>query len=83
VVFRRNEFTTLYCWRPYEHISGHSTRVGAAQELLGEGSSIAELMLAGGWKSEVMPVQYGSKIASEKGAMAKFYNNRIEEKTAK
>ena len=68
---------------PYEHISGHSTRVGAAQELLGEGSSIAELMLAGGWKSEVMPVQYGSKIASEKGAMAKFYNNRIEEKTAK
>ncbi len=32
------------------------------------------------WKSEVMPMQYGLKIASERGAMAKFYNNKIEEK---
>lgn len=27
-----------------------------------------------------MPMQYGLKIASERGAMAKFYNNKIEEK---
>lgn len=32
-------------------ISGHSMRVGAAQDLLARGFDIAEIMRAGGWRS--------------------------------
>ena len=51
-------------------ISAHSTRVGAAQELVTFGATMPELMLAGDWKSSAMPVRYAKKINVDKGAMA-------------
>lgn len=57
-------------------ISAHSTRVGAAQELLSNGASLPELMLAGDWKSPAMPVRYAKENDVETGAMAKFAKNR-------
>jgi integrase len=51
-------------------ISSHSTRVGAAQELLENGVSMPALMVAGDWKSPSMPVRYAKKINVASGAMA-------------
>ena len=39
-------------------VSGHSLRVGSAQELARNGASIAELQQAGGWISKSMPGKY-------------------------
>ena len=40
------------CKRPSDReVSGHSLRVGAAQDLLIKGYDLAAIMRAGGWKS--------------------------------
>jgi site-specific recombinase XerD len=43
-------------------ISGHSTRVGAAQDLAALDIDLAAITQAGGWKSPRMPLQYAEKI---------------------
>jgi site-specific recombinase XerD len=50
--------------------SGHSTRVGAAQDLLAAGASLEQLKQAGRWKDFRMPTRYTENIAVERGAMA-------------
>lgn len=55
-----------------ERISGHSTRVGAAQDLLAANFSAAEIMRQGRWKSERMIVRYGESLSAGRGAMAKL-----------
>jgi integrase/recombinase XerD len=39
-------------------LSGHSLRVGAAQDLMTDGRSIAVIMRAGGWKSQAIVARY-------------------------
>lgn len=39
-------------------ISGHSTRVGSASDLASDGKSMAQIMMAGGWKSDRMVTRY-------------------------
>lgn len=53
-------------------ISGHSCRVGAAQDLQAEGFSLAEIMEAGRWRSERMPARYTENQAAARGGMAQF-----------
>lgn len=53
-------------------ISGHSCRVGAAQDLLAEGFSLAEIMEAGRWTTERMPARYTENQAAARGGMAQF-----------
>ena len=53
------------------HISGHSFRVGSAQELARDGASIAELQQAGGWQSESMPGRYVQREAAARGPVAR------------
>ena len=50
--------------RVIQQVSGHSTRVGATQDL-------AAITQAGGWKSTRMPLQYAGKINAARSAMAK------------
>jgi integrase len=50
--------------------SGHSSRVGGAQEMLERDIDSAKIMLAGGWKSIRMVVKYAKKIDAKKGAAA-------------
>lgn len=57
-------------------ISAHSTRVGAAQELLSNGVTMPALMVAGDWKSPAMPVRYAKKISVATGAMAELAKSR-------
>lgn len=44
-------------WQPLAEVSGHSTRVGAAQDLAELDIDLAAIMQAGG-KSPRMPLQY-------------------------
>jgi integrase len=52
-------------------VSGHSTRVGAAQDLAGLDFDLAAITQAGGWKSTRMPLQYAEKIHAARSGMAR------------
>jgi integrase/recombinase XerD len=52
-------------------VSGHSTRVGAAQDLAELDIDLAAITQAGGWKSTRMPLQYAEKINAAKSGMAR------------
>jgi integrase len=55
----------------WERISGHSARVGAAQDLLALNIDLASVMQAGRWKDTRMPMRYGEKVLASRGAMAR------------
>ena len=53
-----------------EGFSGHSGRVGMAQDLAANGAELPALMVAGRWKSPRMPARYTEKQALGRGAVA-------------
>ena len=53
--------------------SGHSLRVGAAQDLAAAGVSTAGILQAGGWKDERMIRRYLRKLRAREGGMAQFF----------
>jgi integrase len=55
----------------WERISGHSARVGAAQDLLALNIDMASVMQAGRWKDTRMPMRYGEKVLASRGGMAR------------
>ena len=58
--------------RPCPHFSGHSPRVGMAQDLTVGGASTTQLMIAGRWRSERMPALYAKNLRVSRGAVAKL-----------
>ena len=56
--------------------SGHSPRVGMAQDLAGSGAELPALMAAGRWESPAMPARYTRSQAAARGAVAGYYNRR-------
>jgi len=54
-----------------DEVSGHSTRVGAAQDLAELDIDLAAITQAGGWKSPRMPLQYAEKINAARSGMAR------------
>ena len=54
-----------------EQVSGHSTRVGAAQDLAEPDIDLAAITQAGEWKSTRMPLQYAEKIHAARSGMAR------------
>jgi site-specific recombinase XerD len=57
--------------RLVSQVSGHSTRVGAAQDLAELDIDLAAITQAGGWKSTRMPLQYAEKINAARSGMAR------------
>jgi integrase len=55
----------------WEGISGHSARVGAAQDLLALNMDLSSVMQAGRWKDTRMPMRYGEKVLAQRGGMAR------------
>ena len=53
--------------------SGHSPRVGMAQDLTARGAELPGLMVAGRWKSPDMPARYASRLALARGVVAAYY----------
>ena len=56
-----------------EGFTGHSGRVGMAQDLIKSGVELPALMTAGRWKSSKMPARYTERQAADRGAVAKYY----------
>ncbi|MGI4801228.1 MAG: tyrosine-type recombinase/integrase [Janthinobacterium lividum] len=55
-----------------DEISGHSTRVGAAQDMEAADIGMAGIMQAGGWKTPTMVGRYTSQQATRKSGAAKL-----------
>lgn len=53
--------------------TGHSPRVGMAQDLAADRAELPELMDAGRWKSPQMPARYTRRQQAGRGAVAKYY----------
>ena len=53
-------------------LSGHSTRAGAAQDMVAAGLEVTEVMQAGGWKTPVMVARYSEHLQARRGAAAKL-----------
>jgi hypothetical protein len=60
-------------------ISGHSCRVGAAQDMPSSGLGLPDLMAAGRWATAAMPAHYGRFVAARRGGSAKLaaLQNRV------
>lgn len=57
-------------------ISGHSTRIGTANDLMRDGATNGEIQLAGGWKSEAMVIAYTRKSGAGRNAVARLRHHR-------
>lgn len=55
-------------------LSGHSMRVGAAQDMAAAGIDLGAIMHAGGWKSPDMVMRYIEHMEIGKSGMAKLYS---------
>ncbi|EQD30037.1 phage integrase family protein, partial [mine drainage metagenome] len=53
-------------------ISGHSTRIGTANDLMRDGASTGEIQLAGGWKGAEMVIAYTRKSRAGNNAVARL-----------
>lgn len=57
-------------------ISGHSPRVGAAQDMIANGIELPMVMQAGRWKSPRMVSRYGERLLPRRGGAAKLASLR-------
>ena len=53
-------------------ISGHSTRVGAAQDMVAEGIGMSAIQNAGRWKSTAMVHRYGERLIARRSGAAQL-----------
>jgi hypothetical protein len=60
-------------------IAGHSTRIGAAHDLVEAGFDVAAIANAGGWKSLMMPNYYTRELRAKQSAMAQWIGRRKKE----
>ena len=56
-----------------EGYTGHSGRVGMAQDLANTGTELPALMTAGRWKNSKMPARYTERETAARGAVARYY----------
>ena len=57
-------------------ISGHSARVGMAQDLVAGGADLPAVMQAGRWKSPTMPARYAERLLAGRGAVAGYHDRQ-------
>ncbi|MCY3705532.1 MAG: tyrosine-type recombinase/integrase [Gammaproteobacteria bacterium] len=58
--------------RTVGRISGHSPRVGAAQDMIASGVGMAAIMQAGRWKSARMVQRYGERLLAKRNGAAQL-----------
>ena len=59
-------------------ISGHSTRVGSAQDMLRYGEQLPSIMQAGRWKSGEMVARYTAKQGARQSAAVRIAERRVQ-----
>jgi integrase len=62
------------------NISGHSARIGAAQDLAAAGATTIGIQLAGDWKRPDQVFLYTELLDANRGAMAEYLTKRAEAK---
>ena len=55
-----------------DRLSGHSTRVGAAQDMVAHDMKLPAIQQAGRWKSPDMTTRYGERLLASRGAAAQL-----------
>ena len=60
------------------NFSGHSPRVGTAEDLKASGASLLEVMQAGGWSSPKVAARYTEGAALAEGTMARYHSGLAE-----
>lgn len=58
-------------------LSGHSMRVGAAQDMVGAGIELVAIMHVGGWKSPEMVMRYIEHMDVRRSGIARLYEERV------
>ncbi len=53
-----------------EGLSGHSTRVGATQDMIASGIGMPAILQAGCWKSTTMVNRYGERLLARRSGSA-------------
>jgi hypothetical protein len=61
-------------------IAGHSTRIGAAHDLVEAGFDVAAIANAGGWQGLMMPNYYTRERRAKQMAMAQLIRRRDEKR---
>ena len=56
--------------------TGHSARVGMAQDLVAWGAELPALMVAGRWRSSRMPARYSERQLAARGLVSRYYASR-------
>ena len=55
-----------------DRLSGHSTRVGAAQDMIACGIELPAILQAGRWKSTAMVNRYGERLLAHRSGAAQL-----------
>ena len=55
-----------------EGLSGHSTRVGAVQDMIACGIELPAILQAGRWKNTAMVHRYGERLLARKSGAARL-----------
>ncbi len=55
-----------------QHLSGHSTRVGSAQDMVASGIGMAAILHAGRWKTTTMVTRYGERLLARRSGAAQL-----------
>jgi site-specific recombinase XerD len=61
---------------PTDHVSAHSTRIGAAHDLAASGIDLTSIMHSGGWTDPKMPRYYTRELAAGESGMARMLKAR-------
>jgi Phage integrase family len=59
------------------HISGHSARVGSAQDMLRYGEQLPRIMQAGRWQTLIMVARYTAKQGARQSAAVRIAERRV------
>lgn len=59
-----------------QRVSGHSARVGMAQDLVASGAALPAVMQAGRWATPAMPARYAERLLAGRGAVAGYHVRR-------
>ncbi len=70
-IFKRMALRARLTPEETARISGHSTRVGAAQDMIRYGADMAGAMQAGRWRTPEMLARYSRRLNAKRGAVAK------------
>lgn len=71
-IFRRVGRHIRLPLKDVQRLTGHSARVGAAQDQLAANIDIASIMQSGRWKDPRMVARYGAQLTAERSGMARL-----------